>query len=538
MMPCYEYFAEGIQHRTSLEEFKVINYNLPQSPWLEKNILPVLEQNRKLTVLELSNCSLSADDLTLLTKFVAENKTLSTLNISRTNIESEDAVKALASAFKKHPALRKVNLAYCSFTGGHGMVDKILAACRKCDSLEIGHKDFDSKCVENIANFLRKKHSLTSFSLVGAPVDKDNKRLLSEALVQNKTIEKLRLHSNQLQLPAVIRGTKKVMKALSRLTHLDMSNNRFPVQGAKVMSKFLEEPDCKLVSLIMSNNHLTTKGANELIPTLKKNTSLQHLDLSSNWLNDQCAPAVIDMLLNNSTLLSLNLSKNKSLKASYLEKGSRSRWEYDENEESGSRWKYVAKDGGRAKIVKGALFDLTSLESIAACNHTCAVKMSGCNLGNTHEETIRKINALEVCEVKKIRHKVVLALNKVKRDLYESSNFKDLPLEVMPYLLEMLQQRLSQTDFPRSLKTRGDATTLNRLYVSIKTWQTLPLLFARGPGKRKKKVAKKKPRKRSKFGDTEDDDDEAWVPKGARTTGKSWRNPVSGNWEWIPPPVY
>eukprot|EP00984_Skeletonema_dohrnii_P031584 scaffold24220_cov75-Skeletonema_dohrnii-CCMP3373.AAC.2 len=311
----------------------------------------------------------------------------------------------------------------------------------------------------------------------------------------------------------------------------------------------------------MSNNHLTTKGANALIPTLKKNTSLQHLDLSSNWLNDQCAPAVIDMLLNNSTLLSLNLSKNKSLKASYLEKGSRYRWEYDENEESGSRWKYVAKDGGRAKIVKGALFDLTSLESIAACNHTCAVKMSGCNLGNTHEETIRKvssfthvchpsiyltllnnidrntskshyqINALEVCEAKKIRHKVVLALNKVKRDLYESSNFKDLPLEVMPYLLEMLQQRLSPTDFPRSLKTRGDATTLNRLYVSIKTWQTLPLLFARGPGKRKKKAAKKRPQKRRKFGDTEGDDDEAWIPKGARTSGKSWRNPVSGKWE-------
>lgn len=213
MMPCYEYFAEGIQHRTSLEEFKVINYNLPQSPWLEKNILPVLEQNRKLSVLELSNCSLSADDLTSLTKFVAENKTLSTLNISRTNIESEDTVKALANAFKKHPALRKVNLAYCSFAGGHGMMDKILGACKKCDSLQIGHKDFDSNCVEKIANFLGKKHSLTSFSLVGAPVDKDNKRLLSEALVQNKTIEKLRIHSNQLQLPAVIRGTKKVIKS-------------------------------------------------------------------------------------------------------------------------------------------------------------------------------------------------------------------------------------------------------------------------------------------------------------------------------------
>ena len=391
MMPCYEYFAQGIQRRTSLEEFKIINYNLPQSPWLATKILPVLEQNQKLKVLELSNCSLAADDLISLTKFISENRTLSSLNISHSIIGSVDTVKALANALKKHPALRKVNLSYCSLAGGHGMIDKILAACKKCDALDIGHKDFDSKCVEKIANFLGKKHSLTSFSLVEASVNKENKTLLSDALTTNKTIQKIRLRANALQLPAIIRNTKKVRTALSRVTHLDISFNTFPIQGAKVMSKFLEEPGCKLVSLIMSNNHFTTKGANALLPALKKNTSLQSLDMSCNWLNDKCAPVVIDMLQNNSTLLSFDLSKNKSLRASYLEEGQRSRWQYDEDEESGSRWKYVATDGGRAMIVKNALFDLTSLERLAECNHTCALKMSGRNLGNTHEETIRKV---------------------------------------------------------------------------------------------------------------------------------------------------
>lgn len=131
-----------------------------------------------------------------------------------------------------------------------------------------------------------------------------------------------------------------------------------------------------------------------MLPALKTNTSLQILDMSRNWLNDKCAPAVIDMLLNNTTLLSLDLSKNKSLRASYLGEGQRSRWQYNENEEGESRWTYVARDGGRAKIVKGGLFDLTSLESIANCNHSCAVRMSGCNLGNTHEETIRKVRSV------------------------------------------------------------------------------------------------------------------------------------------------
>ena len=395
MMPCYEYFAEGIQRRASLEAFKIINFNLPQSPWLATNILPVLEQNMKLSVLEISNCSLSSDDLSSLVKFIAKNKTLSTLNISHNMIESEDTVKALAKALKKHPTLRRVNLAYCKLAGGQGAMDKVLAACKKCDALEIGHKDFDSKSIEKIAKFLGKKHSLTSFSLVGASLDKANKKLLQEALTVNKTIQKIRLHANALQLPAIIRNTKKVTTALSRLTHLDLRFNSFPAQGAKVMASFLEEPSCSLASLIMSNNHFTTKGANALLPALKKNTSLQNLDMSYNWLNDKCAPAVIDMLLNNSTLLNLDLTNNKSLKASHLD-GRRSRWEYDETEESGSRWKYVARDGGRAKIVKGALFDLASLESIAQCNHTCAVKMSGRNLGNSHEETIRKVSSIDL----------------------------------------------------------------------------------------------------------------------------------------------
>ena len=154
-------------------------------------------------------------------------------------------------------------------------------------------------------------------------------------------------------------------------------------------------------------------------------------------------------------------------------------------------------------------------------------------------QSLHQINALEVSETRKIRHKIVLALNVVKKDLYESCNFKALPLEMMPCLLEMLQQRLQQSDFPRSLKLRGDATTLSRLYDAINTWPSLPFLFARGPGKLQKKVAKKtKPRKRRKFGDEEDEDDDAWIPRGARTTAKCGRNPETGKWEYTPAPVY
>jgi hypothetical protein len=392
MMPCYDYFAENIQSYTSLESFKIVNFNLPQSPWLQNKIFPVLEQNRNLTALQLSNCFLSADDLTSLTKFVDGNETLSSLNISHTNIQSEDIIKALAKAIKKHPTLRSVNLTYCLFAGGSRMMDKILVACKKCESLEIGHQDFDSENVAAVAKFLAKKHSLTSFSLVGAAVDNDNKKLLSEALVQNKTIEKLCLHSNQLQLPAVIRGTKKAMKALSRLTHLDLSFNKLSLSGAKSMAKFLAGEDSKLISLVMMKNNLTSKGANVLLSSVKKNMTLQHLDMSRNWITNKSVPAVIDLLQNNSTLVTLDLSGNKGLKT--VEKRAfRGRWGYRDG-----RWGYDESharpqiDGGRTKIVKDAMFDTTSLESIISSNHTCAVFMTGFNHNDSYEETIRKVS--------------------------------------------------------------------------------------------------------------------------------------------------
>ena len=390
MLPCYEYFAQGIQSHTSLETFKIVNHHLPPESWLGNSVLPSLGNISTLNALELSNCSLSAAALSSLVEFVANNTTLSTLNLSHSNIESEDTAKALAKALKKHPAICNVNLAYCSLAGGSTVVDKILSACKNCDSLEIGHEDFDKESVAMVAKFIGKKNSVTSFSLTGAPVDNDNKKLLSDALVKNKTIESLCMHSNQLQLPGIIRNTKKITKSLSRLTSLDLSRNSLPLAGTKVMASFLESEDCKLITLIMSNNHLTSKGTNVLLPALKKNTTLQQLDLSRNWLNDKCCPAVIDMLRNNSTLLRFDLTGNKSLKT--VQQRARRRWGYVDGQFGFDESRSSPQvDGGRAKIVKGALFDTASLDSIAASNHTCAVSMTGFNHNDSFEETIRKV---------------------------------------------------------------------------------------------------------------------------------------------------
>jgi len=386
MMQCYDYFAVGIQTCRELECFKISDYNLPPSPWLGSNILPVLDRNSRLKTLELSNCSLSAADLSSLVKLLAGNKSISSFDISRSNIESVETVKALAKAIKKHPTLRNVNLAYCSLGNGSIVaLKKMLKACKDCASLEIGHEDFNAKCGAAVAKFIAEKNSLVSFSLLGATLDKASKKAMTDAIVKNKTIKKLCLRSNKLQLPGIIRNSKKTLNALSRLTHLDLSCNKLSSQGAKMMAAFIEKPECKLVTLILSNNHLTSKGADVLLPAMKKNTSLQHIDLSANWLSDAVAPAVLDLLKDNSQLLTLDLSGNKSL---------RTHNEVRTRSEQGWGWNYNREDAGCAEIVKGALFDIASLDALVRSNHVCVVKMKVGNRGDLYEETIRKVRII------------------------------------------------------------------------------------------------------------------------------------------------
>ena len=69
------------------------------------------------------------------------------------------------------------------------------------------------------------------------------------------------------------------------------------------------------------------------------------------------------------------------------------------------------------------------------------MKMSGRNANDSHELTIASINELED-EGMKVRLKVVLALTEVNKDLHDLRFFDAVPLELMPQLLELVQQEL------------------------------------------------------------------------------------------------
>ena len=252
---------------------------------------------------------------------------------------------------------------------------------------------------------------------------------------------------------------------MMNLTCLDMggdwywgSNNNEPTTigapGAKLIAKYLASNPA-LIELNLNGNDVNSHGAKKMALALKKNTNLQHLSLAYNRLTKACVPAFTDALRNNDTLLSLNLGGNE-----------------------------IRVETGRAVLNRNALCDTSSLDAIVESNHTCVVTTSeGKKYRNdlTHEFEMKNINSLD-SEGMKIRYKVVLALFSYNKDLFHPRSFDDVPLELMPHLLELVQLEVGYGEFgngitERSTKKKKSPHTLRRLYQVVTEWNTPELVF-------------------------------------------------------------
>ena len=207
----------------------------------------------------------------------------------------------------------------------------------------------------------------------------------------------------------------------------------------------------------LSGNYIPTAGGILIAKALRKNTTLQHLNLKWNKLTDKCIPAFEKALKRNTTLLSLNLSRNEGIRVV----------------------------SGRKKLLWSIICDPTNLKTVANSNHTLNLVMTDRAYRNniTFEEELRNINSLgKSTEGGKIRYKVVLTLFAMNPDLFSPQTFLGVPLELMPRLLETAQQEIGYDGFSVGVvgeankKRNGVDPTLNRLYGVIKGWNT-PLLF-------------------------------------------------------------
>ena len=110
----------------------------------------------------------------------------------------------------------------------------------------------------------------------------------------------------------------------------------------------------------------------------------------------------------------------------------------------------------------------TSLEAIAGSNHTCILSITdrGKTYRNdlTHEYEMKNINSLD-SEGMKIRYKVVLALFSYNKDLFHPRSFDEVPLELMPRLLELVQLEVGYGEFGNGITQRSTKKKMKKILV-------------------------------------------------------------------------
>ena len=381
------------------------------------------------------------------------------------------SAKSLALAIKKHPELCFLDLSKCNLGGtkvigynrGVPLVENIgggersvaalsalLTGCKGLESLILDDNGIDcEEGISVISKFLSNNKALTVLSL-GNNIMKG--KVFDQAIKKSTNLSQIRM---TMAVPSFLKND------MNNLTCIDLSGDghwdRGPLRtpGVNLIAKYLKgNPATRELNL--ENNHIPAAAAKVLASAMKKNTNLEHLNLGYNSFSDKSVDGFVELLRNNSTLLTLNLIGN-SIKV---------------NKQSDTT--------GRRALLKNAIMDTTSLQSVADSNHTCEVIMGDRNYRNdlTHEAELKSINSLD-SEGMKIRYKVVLALFSYNKDLFHPRSFDDIPLELMPRLLELVQQEVGYGgfgkgvfDYVRKMKSTRE---LRRLYQVVTEWNT-PLL--------------------------------------------------------------
>jgi len=166
------------------------------------------------------------------------------------------------------------------------------------------------------------------------------------------------------------------------------------------------------------------------------------------------------------------------------------------------------------KNLLSALFDPTSMDSIIESNHIClpytydihnksmqSKRMSG------YEWELYEIHLNRLPIKQTIRRKVILALSLCKArqvegrlfftgELFTLSYFNELPLGIMPRVLELIQEH---TEFRKikSSPVQLEKDALSRLFHTLRGWE-LPLLFENLRGPSAKRRARKRKRRRTR----------------------------------------
>jgi Ran GTPase-activating protein (RanGAP) involved in mRNA processing and transport len=216
----------------------------------------------------------------MLMQALKECRGLKLLNFDDTKMCSEGAAAAALVA-KVSPHLEVASLNNCSVSDAGAMFWGLALAtgCPNLVALDLTNCKIGKNGAVALAIGVSKHQNLKVLNLSKNLIDREGCRRLGEALLVNPILEELNLTSCSI-------GSR----------------------GASSLAAFIINPNCKLRTLVLSNNDIGRRGGRALAVGMSMNKSITTLDLSVNDLSDIGAAGFGICLQRNSTLLLLDLS--------------------------------------------------------------------------------------------------------------------------------------------------------------------------------------------------------------------------------------
>ncbi|XP_051726848.1 uncharacterized protein LOC127500029 isoform X39 [Ctenopharyngodon idella] len=287
------------------------------------------DKHCKLNTLMLCNCGLTEESCLALATVLTSNSSLKELDISSNNLQ-DSGVKKLQNALENtNCTLEKLRLSDCSITeeGYKALASALRSNPSHLIELDLTGNDPGQSGVKELDDLLQDQNcQLKILTFLGPIADEackyltedlhiKNPLLLRElnlsghelgdtrvnqiaALLQDKhcKLNTLMLNNNSITAEGCAALTSAFNSNPSNLIELDLSGNKLGNSGIMKICHLLENTECRLMKLKLSDCSITEEGYKTLTSSLKSNSNLIELDLTANNPGRSGVKGLIDLL--------------------------------------------------------------------------------------------------------------------------------------------------------------------------------------------------------------------------------------------------
>jgi len=247
-------------------------------------------------------------DAPVVAKVLAENKSLTTLDVSKSNIGNEGA-NAICRALARHPCLTTLFLNSNQINGPLESLQPLLTTCKTLKNLSFAKNRFGDDGAKSLFSILELTTSLQSLDISDNGIERPGAQAFADALLKTKSLRHVVFSKNSIFND----GCQAIASALERnrtVTSMELSDSNVSLEGSRAMAKMLLENSTLTRLVFCKQNLKRTEGTRPIAEALQENTSLVELDLSDNHIGSEGATLLIDALAVNKVLAKLALCGN------------------------------------------------------------------------------------------------------------------------------------------------------------------------------------------------------------------------------------